>query len=110
MWGQQDILKGGVLRECVAWRTSEASVLNASHSRRGRMLRMNGGFRSVSTTSSSASRGWSGKAAGLDLQALRAQVRKLRVRSFMVLYVVLLWWGCEVSGPRALAGILCRQT
>lgn len=45
---------------------------------------MKGGLRSVSTTSSSASRGWSGKAAGLDLQALRAQVRKLRVRSFIV--------------------------
>lgn len=45
---------------------------------------MKGAFRSASTTSSSASRGWRGKAAGLDLQALRAQVRKLRVSSFMV--------------------------
>jgi len=40
-------------------------------------------FRSVSTISKEASRGWSGKLVAMGLQALRAQVRKLRVSSFI---------------------------
>lgn len=39
---------------------------------------------SDSMISSSASRGCRGKEAGEDLQALMAQVRKLRVRSFIL--------------------------
>lgn len=50
----------------------------------------------VSETSSQ-SLGWRGKEALLDLQALTAQVRKLRVRTFMVS-------GCEVGGEDADAG------
>lgn len=48
------------------------------------MLRTKAGLSSVSTISSSVSRGCSGKEAAEDLHALRAQVRKLRVRIFMV--------------------------
>lgn len=48
------------------------------------MFVMKSGFRSTSTCSSSASFGWSGNAAGDDLQVLRAHVRKLRVRSFIL--------------------------
>lgn len=44
---------------------------------------MKSGFRSVSIFSNSASLGCRGKAAGEDLQDFRAQVRKLRVRSFI---------------------------
>lgn len=43
---------------------------------------------SVSCISSSASRGWRGKERGLVLQVLMAQVRKLRVRSFIAATVV----------------------
>lgn len=46
---------------------------------------MKTGLKSISTLSSSASRTWRGKAEGWDLQDLMAQVRKFRVRSFMVL-------------------------
>lgn len=55
----------------------------AGHSSRGRMLRINSTLRSVSTCSISAFLGCSGKASGEDLHALRAQVRKLSVSSFM---------------------------
>ena len=41
---------------------------------------------SDSTISSSASRGCRGKEAGEDLHALMAQVRKLRVRSFIFFF------------------------
>ena len=44
---------------------------------------MSSGLISASTCSSSASLGCRGKAAGLVLQVLRAQQRKLRVRSFI---------------------------
>ena len=57
----------------------------ASQSSRGSMFLMKSVFRSISICSSSASLGWRGKAAEAeeDLQVLRAQVRKLRVRSFI---------------------------
>ena len=48
------------------------------------MFWMSSGLISASTCSSSASLGWSGKAAGLVLQVLRAQQRKFRVRSFIL--------------------------
>lgn len=65
-------------------RTSFATVFIAVQSRRGRIFLINRGFKSSSICSSSASCGWRGNAAGEDLQVLRAQVRKLRVRSFIV--------------------------
>lgn len=63
--------------------TSAARLFIASQSNLGNIFVMNRGFRSISICSSSASFGWRGNAAGVDLQVLRAQVRKLRVRSFI---------------------------
>lgn len=65
--------------------TSVQTVLNASHSSRGSIERKKREFGLVSTVSSSASRGCSGNASGSCLHVLRAQVRKLRVKIFMVL-------------------------
>jgi hypothetical protein len=48
------------------------------------MFERKAALRGVSTSSSVAERGCRGKLAVEDLQALRAQVRKLSVRSFMV--------------------------
>jgi hypothetical protein len=64
--------------------TSPHNPLSASHSTLGMMFLTNSGCSSTSTISSSTSLGWRGKAAFVDLQALRAQVRKLRVRSFIL--------------------------
>lgn len=64
-------------------RTSCEIVFNASQLILGSMFWMSSGLISVSTCSSSASFGWRGKAAGSVLQVLRAQQRKLRVRSFI---------------------------
>lgn len=58
-------------------------TLNSFHRMRGKMFFRNARFTSASTISSSASRGCRGKDAGFVLQALMAQVRKLRVRSFI---------------------------
>ena len=64
--------------------TSDAVVLNADQSNRGRMLNKSfGSDLSVSLTSSQ-SFGWRGKDADVDLHDLTAQVRKLSVRSFIV--------------------------
>lgn len=79
------------------------NVFMASHSSLGSMFLMKRTFMSISTCSSSASFGWSGKAAGVDLHVLRAHVRKLRVSTFIVSAVVgvkerivvlykTLWW------------------
>lgn len=68
-----------------AERTSCAIPLITSQSNLGTILRMKTGFRSNSTCSSSASLGCRGKADCVCLQALRAQVRKFRVRSFIFL-------------------------
>ena len=54
------------------------------------MFWMSKGLISASTCSSSASLGCRGKAAGLVLQVLRAQQRKLRVRSFILCVCVFL--------------------
>jgi hypothetical protein len=64
--------------------TSLQIPLSSSHISRGNMFFKNGRLTSASTISSSASRGWSGKDAGFVLQFFMAQVRKLRVRSFML--------------------------
>ena len=68
--------------------TSSAKLLMAFQSNLGNTLTKNSGFKSWSTRSSSASRGCRGKAAVSCLQALRAQVRKLRVRSFIFVFAV----------------------
>lgn len=66
------------------------------------MFFRNGRLMSDSMISSSASRGCRGKEAGEDLQALMAQVRKLRVRSFILVGVLFssssfLWWRTRVG-------------
>ena len=64
-------------------RTSSATVLKASHSTLGSTLIRSFGLSSISSVTSSQSFGWRGKLALEDLQAFTAQVRKLRVRSFI---------------------------
>jgi hypothetical protein len=64
--------------------TSCEIVFRASQLSLGSMFWMSSGLISASTCSSSASLGWRGKAAGFVLQVLRAQQRKLRVRSFIL--------------------------
>ena len=81
-------------RTVAALLTSVAVIFSASHSRRGKMLMRKSGLNSVSTSSSTASRKWRGKAVGADLQALTAQVRKLTVRIFMVFCVSA--WGIRL--------------
>jgi len=70
--------------------TSEAVVTSAFQSIRGKTLYTSCGFGAMVSETSSQSLGCRGKLAELDLQALTAQVRKLRVRSFM--------FGCVVFG------------
>lgn len=83
----------------VRWkRTSLLIVRRSSHIRRGRIFFRNGKLTSDSWISSSASRGCSGKEVDCVLHVLMAQVRKLRVRSFIV-------GGCEDwCGRRAVCG------
>jgi hypothetical protein len=64
--------------------TSCEIVFKASQLSLGSMFWMSSGLISASTCSSSASLGCRGKAAGFVLQVLRAQQRKLRVRSFIL--------------------------
>lgn len=68
--------------------TSDAVVLRAGQSSRERILNRSFGSDSSVSLTSSQSLGWRGKAADVDLQALTAQVRKLRVRTFMVEVVI----------------------
>lgn len=75
----------------------------SSHIRRGSMFLRKGRLRSDSWISSSASRGWRGKEAGCGLQDFMAQVRKLRVRSF-ILAGVRVALGVE---SRGLGGLEC---
>lgn len=64
--------------------TSEAVVFRAFQSILGRMLYMSFGFGAMVSDTSSHSFGCRGKEAEDDLQAFTAQVRKLRVRSFIL--------------------------
>jgi hypothetical protein len=64
--------------------TSDAVVPRAGQSTRERMLNRSFGSDSSVSLTSSQSLGCKGKLADVDLQALTAQVRKLRVRIFMV--------------------------
>jgi len=70
--------------------TSEAVVIRAAQSTLGRILYISAGFASIVSDTSSQSLGWRGKEAVLDLQALTAQVRKFRVRTFIVASQVVL--------------------
>jgi len=63
--------------------TSRHIALNCSHISLGSIFFKKGRLTSASTISSSASRGCRGKDAGFVLQVLMAQVRKLRVKSFI---------------------------
>lgn len=63
--------------------TSLQIPLRSSHNILGSIFFKKARLTSVSTISSSASRGCRGKDAGFVLQVLMAQVRKLRVRSFI---------------------------
>jgi hypothetical protein len=65
-------------------RTSEAVTISAFQSIRGNILTSNFGLGSISADSNSQSLGCKGKEAEDDLQALTAQERKLRVRSFIL--------------------------
>lgn len=67
---------------------------SAAQSRRGSRFASSFGFVGKSSETSSASLGWSGKDAEVVLQALTAQVRKLRVKTFIVAGA--LWWGSAV--------------
>jgi hypothetical protein len=75
---------GAELRNPLILRTSPQIVLNSGHIRRGSMFVRNGRLMSASRISSSASRGCSGKDATFVLHVLTEQVRKLRVRSFIL--------------------------
>lgn len=65
--------------------TSEAITQSAFQSIRGRILRSKAVLRGISLLTSEHSFGCRGKDALVDLQAFTAQVRKLRVRSFIFL-------------------------
>lgn len=78
-------VKGG--RGVGGTQTSPLNCTMAFHSSRGSTFTKNSGFSSISTRSSSASRGCRGKAAGSCLQALRAHVKKLRVKSFIFFFL-----------------------
>lgn len=64
--------------------TSEAVTVNASQSTRGSIFSSSVGLGSIVSETSSHSFGWRGKQALLDLQALTAQVTKLRVKTFIL--------------------------
>jgi hypothetical protein len=63
--------------------TSAEVTVSAAQSTLGRTLYINFGFNSMVSETSSHSLGCRGKLAEEDLQALTAQVRKLRVRTFI---------------------------
>lgn len=63
--------------------TSEAVVTKTFQSILGRTFIISCGFGSMVSDTSSQSFGWRGKEVEVDLQALTAQVRKLRVRTFI---------------------------
>lgn len=64
-------------------RTSEVMIRSSSHIKRGSMFCRKSRLMSDSTISSSESRGRRGNDAGEVLHDLIAQVRKLRVKSFI---------------------------
>lgn len=63
--------------------SSEAIIHKAFQSIRGRIFNSKAVFKGISLLTSEHSLGWRGKLALVDLQAFTAQVRKLRVRSFI---------------------------
>jgi len=71
--------------------TSVDVVRSADQSSRGSTLASSWGLISTSSLASSASLGCKGKESDEDLQLLTAQVRKLRVRTFMTLDVLVMY-------------------
>ena len=90
--------------------TSCEIVFRASQFSLGSMFWMSSGLISASTCSSSASLGCRGKAAGLVLQVLRAQQRKLRVRSFIlnVSFFLEQFWSESNSGLGSVVQVAVR--
>ncbi len=81
--------------------TSAEVTIKAFQSILGSILTKNFGFNSMVSWTNSASFGWRGNDAVEDLQALTAQVRKLRVRIFIFLNRrcregLLVWRGPDV--------------
>lgn len=62
-------------------------VLSAAQSSRGRTLMRKGALSSASSCASSASLGCRGKEAVVDLHVLTAQVRKLMLRTFILVAI-----------------------
>jgi len=78
--------------------TSAAVTVSAAQSTLGKTLYINLGFSSMVSETSSHSFGWRGKEAEVDLQALTAQVRKLRVRTFIFFFEERCVWRCGGGG------------
>lgn len=77
--------------------TSEDVMISAFQSIRGKMLMRSFGFNSMLSWTSSASLGCKGKDWLEDLQAFTAQVKKLRVRTFIVTVVFAIQRGIVVE-------------
>lgn len=88
-----------------AKRTSLAVVISAFQSTRGRTFNSNCGFGSMVSDTSSQSLGWRGKDVEVDLQALTAQVRKLRVRTFIFVVFSFADLGAEERLRRTMKGV-----
>jgi hypothetical protein len=69
--------------------TSDAVVIRAVQSTRGRTLKSSFGLGSIVSETSSQSFGCRGKEVEVLLQAFTAQVRKLRVRTFIAAFLLL---------------------
>ena len=82
--------------------TSAAVTVSAAQSTLGKTLYINFGFSSMVSETSSHSFGWRGKEAEVDLQALTAQVRKLRVRTFI-------FWGAYAYGGAEVVDGVCEE-
>ena len=76
-------------------------MIKAAQSTLGRTLYIKSGFASMVSDTSSQSLGCSGNEALLDLQALMAQVRKFRVRTFISASAR----GCGFGGRRMCYGV-----
>jgi hypothetical protein len=95
-------------------RTSEDVMISAFQSIRGKILTRSFGFSSMVSWTSSASLGCRGKDWLDVLQAFTAQVKKLRVRIFIVVIVAVkkarrnrgvVWLNFYFGGAQSLAGI-----
>lgn len=81
---RQTTVREGKLTSSEWQLTSVAVVVSARQSMRGRMLMSSSGLTSMSSCTSSASLGCRGYESDDDLQALTAQVKKFKLRIFIV--------------------------